>query len=315
MTELKPFHLIPEYRDYVWGGDKLRPGIVPTAEAWVVYEGDRIGSGSLQGRTLAEASAELGESLLGSRVIAQRGRRFPLLIKLLDCAQWLSLQVHPNDEQAVQLEGTGSYGKTEAWHFLETAPGAQIVAGLKPGTDPALVAPAVRGGTIQSLVRYIPVQAGDTVLMRAGTVHALGPGMLVYEVQESSDYTYRVYDWGRPQTSNRVLHIEKSLAVINPALTPRTEPAPALGDGETALLTHCEYFDLELISVECCPVEQATGCESFHALTVIEGAAQVEFGGERLALRRFETALVPAACSVYRVLPEVKTRLLKARVS
>src|SRR5512140_1182646 len=127
--------LSPEYRDYVWGGQRLRPGQL-TAEAWVIYENDRVSGGPLSGKSLAELTEQYGEELLGRPVIEKRGRRFPLLIKLLDCHQWLSLQVHPNDQQAVELEGPGQNGKTEAWYFLETAPDGQIIAGLKPGTSP-----------------------------------------------------------------------------------------------------------------------------------------------------------------------------------
>src|SRR5690242_6726517 len=124
--------LEPVYRDYVWGGDRLRPGHAPTAEAWVVWEGDHIESGPLTGRPLGEAAAEHGQALLGRKAVAKTGDRFPLLIKLLDCAQWLSLQVHPNDALAVKLEGVGQFGKTEAWHVLDAKPDAKLIAGLKP---------------------------------------------------------------------------------------------------------------------------------------------------------------------------------------
>jgi mannose-6-phosphate isomerase len=105
--------MAPEYRDYIWGGGRLRPGIDPTAEAWVVWDEDLIRSGDLAGRTLGEVAAQFGESLLGKRTVARTGTRFPLLIKLLDCAQWLSLQVHPNDRQAIELEGPGQFGKID----------------------------------------------------------------------------------------------------------------------------------------------------------------------------------------------------------
>jgi len=140
----------PEYRDYVWGGQRLRPGIL-TAEAWVIYENDRIASGPLAGKTLGEVSAEFGADLLGPAVLERRGPLFPLLIKLLDCNQWLSLQVHPNDQQARQLEGSGQSGKTEAWHILEAELGARLIAGLKPGTSAAGMAQAIRAGTVQEL--------------------------------------------------------------------------------------------------------------------------------------------------------------------
>ncbi|MDP1780197.1 MAG: hypothetical protein Q8K73_07975 [Anaerolineales bacterium] len=126
-----PFPLAPEYRDYVWGGARLRPEIVPTAEAWIIYAGNRISSGPYAGRVLAELAEDFGTDLLGTRAIAQTGKRFPVLVKILDCAQWLSLQVHPNDEQAVKLEGEGFFGKTEAWYVLESEPNAKLIAGMK----------------------------------------------------------------------------------------------------------------------------------------------------------------------------------------
>ena len=112
----------------------MRPGIDPTAEAWVVWENDQIQSGPLAGKTLGDVARQFGAAMLGTKATSRTGTRFPLLIKLLDCAQWLSLQVHPNDEQAIQLEGPGQFGKTEAWHILASEPDAKLVAGLQPNT-------------------------------------------------------------------------------------------------------------------------------------------------------------------------------------
>jgi mannose-6-phosphate isomerase len=151
--------LIPSYQDYVWGGNRLRPGHDPTAEAWVIWEEDQIESGPLAGRTLGEVAIEFGEALLGAKAINRTGTRFPLLIKLLDCAQWLSLQVHPNNEQAVQLEGAGQFGKTEAWHILEAQPDATLIAGLKPNTSAETLANSIRNGTIIGHVQYAKVNA------------------------------------------------------------------------------------------------------------------------------------------------------------
>ncbi|MBI3161203.1 MAG: class I mannose-6-phosphate isomerase, partial [Chloroflexi bacterium] len=223
--------LAPEYRDYVWGGDRLRLGHVPTAEAWVVYEQDRIETGSLAGKTLGDVANEFGAELLGEKSITRTGRRFPLLIKLLDCAEWLSLQVHPNDEQAARLEGPGHFGKTEAWHVLDAQPDSKLIAGLKPNTDAEQLAESIRNGAVIDHVQYTAVSQGDTIFMPAGTLHALGPGLLVYEVQQASDLTYRVYDWGRPETETRKLHIEKSIAVARPGFAAPITPLPNCGDG------------------------------------------------------------------------------------
>jgi mannose-6-phosphate isomerase len=304
--------LEPAYRDYVWGGDRLRPGHNPTAEAWVVWEGDRIESGPLTGATLGEAASQYGQNLLGKKTMAKTGNRFPLLIKLLDCAQWLSLQVHPNDELAAKLEGAGQFGKTEAWHVLDAQPDARLIAGLKPDVSEKVLAASIRNGTIIDHVQYVSVTQGDTVFMPAGTMHALGPGLLIYEVQQTSDWTYRVYDWGRPQTETRKLHIEKSIEATRVDYAAPIIPPPAHEDGTKHALIRCEYFILEMLSAETKTIDLNTQGESFHAITVIEGKAILQAGGQQVELGQFQTALVPAELGSYQFKPLGNCRALKS---
>ena len=311
--------LVPSYRDYVWGGDRLRPGHRPTAEAWVVWEDDRIESGSLAGKTLGEAAIQFGDALLGARAMTRTGTRFPLLIKLLDCAQWLSLQVHPNDMQAVELEGPGQFGKTDAWHILDSQPNSTLIAGLKPNTSAGSLAAAIRGGTVIEHAQYAAVSAGDTIFMPAGTLHALGPGLLVYEVQQTSDWTYRVYDWGRPQTAKRPrgtekrpLHIEKSIHVTRADFTAPIISMPDCGDGAQHTLVQCEYFTLEILCASTKRIDLDTKRESFHAITMIEGRAALRAGTESLELEKFQTAVVPANVGSYQFQPLTGCRALKS---
>ena len=304
--------LTPAYRDYVWGGERLRPGHSPTAEAWVVWEGDVIESGSLSGKTLGEVAAERGDALLGAKTASRTGTRFPLLIKLLDCAQWLSLQVHPDDQLALELEGEGQFGKTEAWHILDAEPDAKLIAGLKPNTSPELVAEAIHNGTIIDHVQYVNVEKGATVFMPAGTLHALGPGLLVYEVQQTSDWTYRVYDWGRPATEKRPLHIDKSIRATRADFAALVMPPPATDDGTQNLLVESNYFTLEMLSAKSNAMELDTAGETFHAITVIEGKALLQAGEERVELDQFQTAVVPAQVGSYRFHPLADCRALKS---
>lgn len=304
--------LTPSYRDYVWGGDRLRPGHYPTAEAWVVWEGDVIESGPLAGRTLAEVAQDYGDALLGVKTTSRTGTRFPLLIKLLDCAQWLSLQVHPNDRLAVELEGQGQFGKTEAWHILEAEPEAKLIAGLKPNTPPDQLAQSIRSGSVIDHVQYVNVKQGDTVFMPAGTLHALGPGLLVYEVQQTSDWTYRVYDWGRPATEKRPLHIEKSILATRAYFTAPIIPSPAAGDGTRHVLVESDYFTLEMLSARSNTIELNTREATFHAITVIEGRALLKAGEESVELDRFQTAVVPAQVGSYQFQPVADCRALKS---
>lgn len=311
MSHLPALELVPEYREYIWGGKRLRPEAERTAEAWVVYEGDRIASGPLAGQTLAEASAELGERLLGSAACARSGTRFPLLIKLLDCADWLSLQVHPDNRSAVKLEGEGQFGKTEAWYFIDAQPGAEILCGLRRGVSRAEAEDAIRARALLPLMRRLPVQAGESVSIPAGMIHALGPGLLLYEVQQTSDWTYRVYDWGRPETPQRPLHIEKSVAASKPSLQARLNPAPAVPTQGVELL-RSPYFRLEFLA-PAAAVESSPGGTSFHALTCLEGQVGVTGKGWQADLGAFQSLLIPADAGVYRLRCTPGSRILRAR--
>lgn len=312
MDTLPAFKLTPQYRDYIWGGDRLRPG-QRTAEAWIIYEGDRIDGGPLDGLTLAQAADQYGAPLMGSAAPDHAGR-FPLLVKLLDVAEWLSLQVHPNDQQAVDLEGPGHSGKTEAWHILQASPGAEILCGFRGGAGRADILQSVTAGTILDYANHLPLRSGETVFIPAGTLHALGPGLLVYEVQQSSDITYRVFDWNRPASAGRKLHIAQSLAVLDTEAAAEPIPPPPFVEGQVARLLACPYFTLDLITAAARPVALDPRGRSFHALTVIQGTADLRGQGWQLSLETFGSALVPASCGPYEVLPHGPARVLKAFV-
>lgn len=318
MVVLSAFKLEAQYRDYVWGGRRLRPA-QRTAEAWAVYGGDLITSGPLAGQTLAMAAARYGEALLGSHVMqyfgaGPDGSRFPLLIKLLDCADWLSLQVHPNDEQALLLEGLGHYGKTEAWHILQADPGAEILCGFNPGLERDQILQSVHDGSLLDYTRRLPLNTGDTVFIRAGTLHALGPGLLVYEVQQESDITYRAFDWNRPLSDGRKLHIIETLAVLKTEAGTEPIPPPPIEDGSLALLISCPYFTLRLLTSEHKPVKADPGGQTFHALTVIHGSVEVQGEGWSLPLAMYESAVIPASAGAYQVKASTLARVLVASV-
>lgn len=310
MTRLPAFRIAPQYRDYVWGGSRLRPQVVPTAEAWVVYEHDLITTGKLAGRTLGEAASQYGAALLGKKAYRHTGVRFPLLIKLLDCVAWLSLQVHPDDDLARRMAGPDQFGKTEAWHFIEAAEGAEILCGVQPGITADRLAEAIRGGTLLELMQRIHVQPGDSIFIPARMIHALGPGLLVYEVQQTSDLTYRVFDWDRPATPARPLHIDQSIAAADPALSGSLIPNRQLADGEVQVLVSCPYFILRRAFAHQAALQLDTRRESFHAVTVISGAALIEGAGWQQELSRFETLLMPAACDAYQVVPQGEMQAL-----
>jgi mannose-6-phosphate isomerase len=209
MPELYPLRLDPEFYERPWGATSLAPIYSkeisgnPIGEAWLTGDKCKVAHGPLAGRSLSELSSQFGHELLGE---AARGlSRFPLLIKFLFTQDKLSVQVHPDDEAAARVGQP--CGKTECWYVLRAGPGSQIGLGLKPGTTKAEVERAIRETRMEQLLNWIPLHAGDLIYVDAGTVHAIGAGAVIVEIQQNSDTTYRLYDYGRP----RELHIESGL--------------------------------------------------------------------------------------------------------
>jgi mannose-6-phosphate isomerase len=245
--------------------------------------------GLLKGMPLSDAAVQEGEALLGRTVVEKTGKRFPLLIKLLDCADWLSLQVHPNNAQAEFWEGSGNFGKMETWYIVEADTGAQLISGFAVGTSGLL-----------EIIERKHIKTGDAILISPGTIHAAGPGLLVYEVQQTSDITSRVYDWDRPMKSGRKLHLEQAADVLDPE---------AGGDLVSLETTHpegdplvvCEFFALRAIANNDQPVQFDTRANSFHCLTMVGGEGIIEGEGWQRWLGRFETLLIPASCGRYHI--------------
>ncbi len=294
--------LEPQFRERVWGGQRLKAADPPIGEAWIAYGPSRVAEGPLAGKSIDQLIADDAPGLLGTLGAERYGSRFPLLIKFLDCKDWLSVQVHPNDEQARRLVGPGEFGKTEAWYFLEAEPGAQILAGVKAGVSAEELAAAIRGGGIVDVAERIDVHSGEALLIPAGTLHALGPGLLLYEIQQASDTTYRAYDWGRPMSAGRKLHIEESVEVTT--TDPACDRARPRVDGPagTATAVSCDYFDLDLGRVsDGAPLAGSTGGRLFHIVTVVDSSVEIRCGDESVELDRFETALVAGSAGDYTV--------------
>ncbi|HLZ71530.1 MAG TPA: type I phosphomannose isomerase catalytic subunit [Dehalococcoidia bacterium] len=301
MVQLAAMLLLPEYRPRVWGGRRLKAADPPIGEAWICYEGSELGGGAQAGATLQELAARFGPALTGRRA-PHGGKRFPILLKLLDTADWLSIQVHPNDAQARRLEGREAIGKTEAWHVLDAGAEARLIAGLRPGSSRGALRRALANGGLLPLLCERAVTPGDTLLIPAGTVHAPGPGLLLYEVQQMSDITYRLWDWDRPQTAGRALHLDQALSVVDAAADPPLRHAGPPAEGYTPL-TGCPYFTLTLLRAERQPLRLAPDGETFHALTLTAGAAELHGAGWSLPLAPYETAVVPAECPDYAFIP------------
>jgi mannose-6-phosphate isomerase len=295
MTELGILPLVPQYHHRVWGGTRLQPSSTDATligEAWLVGEASVVGSGPHQGQTVAALTQTFGAGLIGEAALTQSHGHFPLLIKLLDCQDWLSVQVHPDDDLAHRLAGPEYNGKTEAWHILEAQAGATLIAGVRPGVDLAALQAGIAAGDPRNLLAHLAVHPGDSVLMPAGTVHALGPGLFVYEVQQHSDITYRVYDWGRPSSAGRALHLPQSLAAAK-AVGAEAIPCPT----DDGTLVTSQYFVLERLTQ---PGKHTT-TQSFHALTVVEGCLLLTSGLSQATVEQYKTVLLPASLGNYRL--------------
>lgn len=255
MHPVYPIRLQASLHETIWGGRRLArdgwkllpPGDVAIGEAWETEISTIAQNAPYSGKTLGALVQEYGEALLGSRAMAIFGQRFPLLVKFIDANDRLSVQVHPDDPYAAQHE-QGKLGKTEFWYVLDAAPGASIIHGFKAPTSRAEVQRAIESVTLENLLAEIPVARGDVIFVPAGTVHAIGRGVLLYELQEYSDLTYRMYDYGRLTAAGtpRELHIQQSLDVANYGPSARVKVRPVALPGQPGYsdrcLVACPYF-------------------------------------------------------------------------
>lgn len=303
-----PRRVVPRLDAKPWGGQRLAaaglsvPGPEPLGEV-VATIGDALLAG---GGTIAELMLDAPDAVSGERGRAVTGEtaRFPLLVKLIDAGRHLSVQLHPDDDAA---RPSGGVGKTEAWHVLDAAPGAVLFLGLRPEVDPAAFAAACRAGDAAAgaMLNRIPAVPGTTVLLPAGTVHALGAGVLVYEIQQPSEITYRLYDWGhlRADGRPRELHVDQALAVLDG--TSRPVPiAPlafASGAGRRQLLAACRYFAIERIALAAGERVPLVTDDSVQVVTTLRGEAVVESGEKAITLPVYQSAIVPASAGATRL--------------
>ncbi len=296
------FKTTPVFQLRPWGGramaeklgKKTPEGLV--GESWEVSAHpngvSRVSGGPLDGTPLDELVRRAGADLLGSRAFKEYGDSFPLLVKLVDVSSMASVQVHPNDEQAQHLEGY-RWGKTEAWYIIDRAPDARFHIGLVPEVTPASLADALESGSAKSLLATSEARPGDCILVPPGTVHAVGQGVLFLEIQQSSDITYRVYDWDRRDERGqaRELHIEKALQVIDFDARPRVFRADRRDDTLGRILAgrQFEIFEARVAAGVDLPARALCA-----AGTVVEGDLRLLCGDASIDLRCGDSFVIPA---------------------
>lgn len=308
-----PLKMKPEYKEIIWGGTKLKERYgkeIPfekTAESWEIAAHPNgvstVSEGPLMGKTLPELMAEKGEALLGKRVSGSE--KFPLLVKFLDAADRLSLQVHPEDAYAAEHEN-GELGKTEMWVVLDAAPGAKLIYGVKEGVNRESFGEAMAKGTAEELVNFVSVETGDVFYIPAGTLHAIDKGLLIAEIQQNSDTTYRVFDWNRVGADGkpRELHTEKALDVINFTAPKGKEKVEGLtikeGTNTRTILAAGRYFATEKWVVSD-TWQQEVDPGRFEILLITEGEGQVSADGETVSFKAGDSFLIPADAGAYMV--------------
>ena len=317
MAYFYPVRLEATLHETIWGGRRLEHeewkqlpvGSVVIGEAWETEVSTPVQNGPYAGKTLGALVNELGLQLLGEQAVAIFGNRFPLLAKFLDANAQLSVQVHPDDRYAAEHEG-GKLGKTEFWYILAAEPDARIVHGFKAATTRAEVQQAIKHVTLDRLLHEEPVQAGDVIFVPAGTVHAIGSGVLLYELQEYSDVTYRMYDYGRLTVEGKLreLHIERSLDVTHYDASRRIKMQPVVVVDEPnytdRCLVACRYFVTRELRFKQSGTIHGTTHGSCIILSSLGGDTQVYYGDElesHESLARGQTMVLPAALGDYRI--------------
>lgn len=324
---LYPLRFIPVYFEKVWGDRRLEsfmhrqlPPEMAVGESWEVSDHPHgrsvIANGPDCGKTLHEVMERNPAALLGARVIAQHDTVFPLLVKFIDAGEELSVQVHPSDAYAAEHEG--EMGKTEMWYVLHADPDACLIVGLNNNVTRDDFTQALAHGDPADLLYHMPVKTGDSIFIPAGRIHAIMPGLLICEIQQNSDTTYRLYDWGRVGLDGkpRELHVAKAMAVTN---WTDYEPAPSVvqiaheGENRKTVLATCPYFTVEKYDLTRARAFTTDG-GSFHILNCVagQGALQWMGGSERLTLG--DSILIPAEITNFTLQPDGDATLLLSYV-
>ena len=297
--------LTPSCKDYLWGGSRLRSDfgiksdLNPLAEAWVLSCHPDGPSYLADGTTLADyVTAHPG--CLGTD--CEKFEQFPILTKFIDAKNNLSIQVHPSNEYALKNEH--QYGKTEMWYVLDCEPGAFLYYGFDHEISKAEFEERIKNNTLTEVLNAVPVHKGDCFFIPAGTLHAICKGIVIAEVQQNSNVTYRVYDYGRVGADGkpRALHIEKALDVANLSpLAPTVQYAPApVSGGSVRKLEACRYFASDAVTVHGA-VRFAVGTESFHHLLFLSGTAVLKTASGSYPVKKGDSVLLPAGLGEYTV--------------
>lgn len=318
---LYPLKFEPILKTIVWGGEKIAPykGIETEqkhiGESWelsgVAGNESVVAEGPLKGKTIAQLVKEYKGELVGEHVYANTGDEFPLLIKFIDALTDLSIQVHPNDELAA-VRHNGSKGKTEMWYVVAADEGAHLLAGLTEKITPEQYAAKVADGTITDVLARYDVHPGDVFFLPAGRIHAICGGCFIAEIQQTSNITYRIYDYGRLGLDGkpREVHTELAKDAIDYTVYPdyRTHYSPE--QDEEQEVVSCQYFTTSIYDLTLPYAKDLSGIDSFLVVMCLSGEGTLEVDGEEVPVRQGETVLIPATADDICFVPDGKMKVL-----
>ena len=324
MKTLYPLKFTPILKDKIWGGTKLQKLFnKPTnskqlGESWELsgVEADEsvVTNGFLAGNNITELIETYMGDLVGDKIFEQFGLTFPLLFKLIDANDDLSIQVHPNDEVAEVRHQ--SFGKTEMWYVLDAEPDAELIIGFVKDFSKEEYSAAVESGEVENLLQKVPISKGDVFFIPAGLVHAIGRGAVIAEIQQTSDITYRIYDYKRTDENGkeRDLHIEEALDVIDFNATKNPKTPYDLESNKVVSLVECSYFVTNLIRFNRDIIRSYTTLDSFVVYMCVDGNFEVEVNGEKIKGEKGETILIPAIIDEVKLIPAGEAAILEVYI-
>lgn len=322
IQKLYPLTFEPLLKEIIWGGQDIRPfkGLEANeqkiGESWEISHVDDnysvVAEGELKGQNLDELLKTYGARLVGESVLKRFPERFPLLIKFIDAQQHLSIQVHPDD--TLGMARHNSFGKTEMWYVVKASPEAKLYSGFSQQSSPEDYVKRIAEGTIMEVMQEYKVKEGDVFFLPAGRVHAIGAGCFVAEIQQTSNITYRIYDYDRrdAQGNTRELHTELAKDAIDYTLhdSYRTDYTPALN--EPTHLVKCQYFETNLLDLTEEQVRDWSQLDSFVIYIVMSGALTLtDETGYSLELKQGQSVLVPAECQSIKLSPKGSCKLME----
>ena len=322
MNMLYPLKFTPLFKDKIWGGNKIRTalgldfGKLPNCgEAWVLsgVEGNQtqISNGFLAGNELNEVLEIYMDDLVGEAAYETYGTEFPLLIKFIDASDYLSIQVHPDDALAAS-RGIGN-GKTEMWYILDADPGAELISGFNRKADRELFLDFLEKNTLREILNVEKVEKGDAFFIPSGRVHALGPGILLAEIQQTSDTTYRIYDWDRVDDhgKRRELHTQLALDAIDFGFQESYRTNYPKTRNRTVPLVKCPYFTSSILDFNEPIRKDYSGLDSFVLCVCVDGTTQMHYEQGMITLTKGEVILLPAIMDGVFLIPEPNCKILE----